>query len=77
MKQRLSKEHTLGSLGERMNERVPKRSCTAVNAEERSREREKERERERERPNNTIQRRKRKIKQMVREEERESIGSVK
>ena len=75
MKQRLSKEHTLGSLGERMNERVPKRSCTAVNAEERSRER--ERERERERPNNTIQRRKRKIKQMVREEERESIGSVK
>ena len=75
MKQRLSKEHTLGSLGERMNERVPKRSCTAVNAEERNRER--ERERERERPNNTIQRRKRKIKQMVREEERESIGSVK
>ena len=44
MKQRLSKEHTLGSLGERMNERVPKRSCTAVNAEERSRERERERE---------------------------------
>ena len=27
-----------------MNERVPKRSCTAVNAEERSRERERERE---------------------------------
>ena len=47
MKQRLSKEHTLGSLGERMNERVPKRSCTAVNAEERNRERERERERER------------------------------
>ena len=75
MKQRLSKEHTLGSLGERMNERVPKRSCTAVNAEERSRER--ERERVSERPNNTIQRRKRKTKQMVREEERESIGYVK
>ena len=36
-----------------------------------------EAERESERPNNTIQRRKRKTKQMVREEERESIGSVK
>ena len=72
MKQRLSKEHTLGSLGERMNEK-----CQRGVAQQLMLKREAERERVRERPNNTIQRRKRKIKQMVREEERESIGSVK
>lgn len=53
------------------------RECQRGVAQQLMLKREAERERVRERPNNTIQRRKRKIKQMVREEERESIGSVK